>query len=281
MTTCAHIVLPLVFAVANPVIAPAQASDTLYLDPDGVMVVGEVLDIMTQRGLSVAEVRLLTPEPGGAIAWRELSDSVGLFRTRRLLAGDYRVEVSALGYTTASGTLVLAGHGSVDLRVELAPEAIRLDPILVTAARPSRLERNGFYERRDRGLGRSVTRTEMLARGLIRIENVFRMLPGVSVIPRAGGGSFLRMRGGCQPDVVIDGVRLGPVPRIEDVLSVESVEGIEVFGPGATPVQYSRSNCGVVLAWSREPGAEGGTSLSWWSVAAAVGFAALVLLISN
>ena len=280
MTTCAHIVLPLVFAVANPVIARAQASDTLYLDPDGVMVVGEVLDIMTQRGLSVAEVRclpsrrlprrgqragLLTPEPGGAIAWRELSDSVGLFRTRRLLAG------------------VLAGHGSVDrsIWVELAPEAIRLDPILVTAARPSRLERNGFYERRDRGLGRSVTRTEMLARGLIRIENVFRMLPGVSVIPRAGGGSFLRMRGGCQPDVVIDGVRLGPVPRIEDVLSVESVEGIEVFGPGATPVQYSRSNCGVVLAWSREPGAEGGTSLSWWSVAAAVGFAALVLLISN
>ena len=282
MAARTQMVLSLLFAVGTPLGVHAQTGDTPYLDPDGVMVEGAVLDVTTQRGLPVAEVRLLT-QPGGALAWRALSNSVGSFGTPRLAAGRYRVEVSALGYTTAFHTLVLAGHGSLDLQVELSPAALRLEPIIVTVRRPSRLERNGFYERRNRGLGRSLTRAEILAQGLTQIASVFRRIGGVTVVSDPNGGSSLRMRRRCRPGFVLDGMRLGPVTRIEDVLSVETVEGIEVFGFGATPPEYAHLNCGTVLAWTRErePGTDTGKPASWGRAAVLAGFLALVLLSSN
>jgi len=280
MTARAQIVL-LLLAVTSPTVLRAQVADTRFLDADGVTVLGVVLDVTTQRPLNIAEVRLIAPEPAGMVAWRTLSDSLGTFHTPRLAPGDYRLDVTALGYTTASQAVTLSGHGSLELRVEIAPEALLLDPVIVTAARPSRLERNGFYDRRNRGLGRSITRLEMESRGMRRIDGVFRMMGGVTVSPTPLGGYQLRMRGGCRPDFVMDGVRMGPVERIEDVLSVDNLEGIEVFGPGSVPPQYSRSTCGTVLAWSREPGVDGDSRpFSWGRLAAAAGFVAIVFLIS-
>lgn len=281
MTARANIALPLLFAVASPGVLRAQAADTLFLDPEGVTVMGSVLDVRTKSGLPAAEVRLLALDPA-AIAWRTLTDSVGSFRTPRLEPGEYGVEVVALGYATASARVTLTGHGALEVQVELVPAAVALDPIFVTASRPSRLESSGFYARRDRGVGRSITHTEMEARGLRRVDAVFRAMGGVTIQPRSDGTSYVRMRGGCQPEVVLDGVRLGPVNRIEDVLSVDALEGIEVFGPGSTPPQYSRSNCGTILAWSREPGVDAGSRpFSWRRLGVAAGFVALVVLFSH
>jgi hypothetical protein len=281
MTTREHIVLSLLLAVASPNVVRGQVAETLFLDPDGVTVMGTVLDVTTKSGLAAAEVRLVALDPDRTIAWRSLTDSLGSFRTPRLVTGEYEVAVSALGYSTASASVALTGYGALDLQVELVPEAVRLDPIIVTATRPSRLESSGFYGRRDRGVGRSITHTEMEARGLRRIESVFRSMGGVTIQPGRDGTSSLRMRGGCRPEIVLDGVRLGPVYRIEDVLSVDSGEGIEGFGPGSAPPQYSRSNCGTILAWSREPGIDAsGRPFSWGRLGAALGFVALVVLFS-
>lgn len=267
---------------ALPASAQEPEPDTLRSDQEAVLVRGEVADLTTQRPLLAASIRFLDLEDEGRLAWEGLSDSTGVFVGPRMAASTYRIEIDALGFRTATHVISLSGYGTADLRVELSPAALELEPLVVVSRRRTRLETVGFYDRRTAGFGYAFDRDQIEARNAMFVTDLVRAIPGVTVSPGAiGTGGILRMRGGCIPDVILDGVRLGPPVRLDDILSIEDLEGLEVYSAATTPLGYSRSTCGAVMAWTREPGADGGRPFSWKRAGAAAGFLLLGILLTG
>lgn len=268
----------------GPVSAAAQAPavDTLRSDQEAVLLRGRVTDLSTGRPLPSVSVEALDLGAGGRLAWEGLSDSTGTFQGPRLPPATYRFRVTALGYGAANHVVALSGYGVADLQIELAPAALELEPLVVVSRRRSRLETAGFYDRRSRGFGHSLTRSEIEQRRAAFVSDLVRTMPGVSVAPgRTGGGGILRMRGGCIPDVILDGVPLSGPVRLDDILTVNDLEGIEVYSGSTSPIEYSRSTCGTVLAWTRDPGGASGRPWSWKRAGAAAGFLLLGILLSR
>ena len=69
----------------------------------------------------------------------------------------------------------------------------------------------------------------------------------------------VRVRGGCSPRFVIDGMLLAHPVTIDDLLPAVEVEALEVYHRAAVPVSYAEQTaCGVVTLWTRDPGDGGG-----------------------
>ena len=140
-----------------------------------------------------------------------------------------------------------------------------LDPVVASVRRRSRLEMAGFYQRRRSGIGRALTREEIEDQSPYRLADLFRQIPGAQII--SGNDGFedsVRLRGGCTPIVVLDGLRLGNPIRIDDIRTVNEVEALEVYQGSETPIQYTNiTTCGVIMLWTRDPIAEEGAGFSW------------------
>jgi len=262
--------------------AQAPAANTLRSDQEAVLVRGRVTDLTTGRALPAASLEALDLEAGGRLVWEGMSDSTGAFLGPRLPPSTYRLRVDALGYGPVTHVMTLSGYGEADLQIELAPVALELEPLVVVSRRRSRLETAGFYERRNRGFGHSFTREEIEARRPGYVSDIVRTMPGVTVGPgRMGGGGLIRMRGGCTPDVILDGVSLAGPVRLDDILTVDNLEGIEVYSGSTSPIEYSRSSCGTVLAWTRDPVGVPGRPWSWKRAGVAAGFLLLGFLLAG
>lgn len=272
----------LLLTLAGAWTAEAQVPETLRSDQEGVVVRGRVTDLTTQRPIPSVGVRLLDLNADRRLAWEGMSDSTGVFQGPRLPPSTYGIEVEALGYSTLSHEMDISGYGVADLGIELGPVALELEPLVVVTRRRSRLEVAGFFQRRNRGFGHSLTREEIEARRPTFVSDLVRTMPGVTIAPSMmGGGGILRMRGGCVPDVVLDGVRLSSPVVLDQLLTVEDLEGIEVYSGSTSPVEYSHSSCGTVLAWTRDPGRAGGSPWSWKRAGAAAGFILLGFLLTG
>lgn len=227
----------------------------------GVPVVGTVLDIRSGTAVPVASIRLI--RDGEDRAHREATSArTGSFNLGTVPAGSYRIEASALGYRPVSESVEILALGAVELRIELVPEALELDPIVVTRASGGRLLRTGFHERRQTGLGTYLTREEVLQRANTGIlSDVFRTLPGTRVVPTPFGQSpRVQLRGGCEPSVFVDGLRLMSGTTVDEVLVAYDVEAMEVYRGSTAPAQFAGrgSSCGAIVVWTREPGRASG-----------------------
>lgn len=250
---------------------------------EGVRVVGHVVDGDTGGGLPSVVV-VLTAE--GAVrdsteAQRSVaqSDSAGRFVIDSLLPGRYHLEAEALGYSDVSRPLTLAERGTVELRIEMSPEALDLEPVVVTIARPAWLAEAGFYERREQGMGYTLTRAEIEARNPHRTSDLFYTIPGADVIAGRDGYSpaTVLLRGRCVPQVVLDGAPFSaPIP-IDQVVSIDELEAVEVYHGSSAATRYSTSSCGTIMLWSRRGGAGGGP-LSWTRILTGVVVVAWITL---
>ena len=272
----------LVAADGRPSLAQDTPTDTLRSDQEGVQVRGRVADLTTGRALPAASIRLVDVERLDQAAWEGLSDTLGVFVAPRLPPASYQIEVEALGFRSLLHFVTLAGYGSADLQIDLAPAALELEPIVVVSRRRTRLETAGFYDRRQRGFGHTLTREEIEARRVMMVTDLVRTMPGVRVTPGTmGRGGIIQMRGGCVPEVILDGVRMSQPVRLDDILSVADLEGIEIYSGASAPTEFSRSSCGTVLAWTRDPGSTGGSPWSWKRAGAAAGLIILGFLLTG
>ncbi len=266
-----------VFIACVPVPAEGQATT----GDRGVVITGTVSDQISGEALPSAQI-LIGPvdedEDEEAVAWEGETNEFGAFRTERLEIGVYRIRIRSVGFTAASQVGIFLEDGTVELTAELAPQAMELEGIVVTVTRQSRLENAGFYDRRQSGFGYSFTREEIEARRPGRVSDLFRSVPGARVIFRGGLLSpDVRLRGGCVPDVVLDGLPIATPARVDEVLTVHELEALEVYSGATSPMQYSRSSCGTILAWTRPPAPTEGAQFSWRRLFAAAGFAAVAV----
>lgn len=245
-------------------------------------IIGSIVDHTTGTAIAAASFTL-SDQDASEPARQALSDADGRFQIDGVRPGIHRVAIEALGYRPISEVVELFDASSVQFRVELVPRALELDGVVVMSTARSALDRVGFYDRRAHGLGHHLTRDEILERSTFRVSDVFRTLPGARVVPRpgVGDGADVRLRGGCTPDLILDGMRTVDGTSVDDVLRVEDVAAIEVYRGSTAPAQFSHSICGAILVWTRMPSVETGTPTSWKRLLGVTAFALGAFLLTR
>lgn len=228
---------------------------------DTVVVTGTVDDLDT--GLPVAQATILVTSIGSGtrVATVE-SDSLGEFLLAVPDEGEYGVRVERLGYGDAEETVQLEGP-DLSIHVSLVPEALDLEPVVVTVRRRRSPWMEEFERRRANGFGSFVTRGDLEKRPHGRVTDALRQIPGLRVVTGSMGDGVLVMRGRCRPNIYIDGVATDPTMSLDLMLRPDDVEGIEVHSAATVPPQFAREGCGAVLVWTREPRRVAG-SVDWW-----------------
>ena len=179
--------------------------------------------------------------------------------------------------------------------MQMVPDAVELEAIIVVSRRSGYLESNGFYSRRAQGLGSTFTRAEIEATGQMRMTEIIRNARGPT-LERVGPETveldsepvshpYLFMRAGgstCRPDIVLDGVNLGSDRAIDERVSTLDLEAIEVHRTTSIPLQFRQSHCGAVILWTQDPHMVGPTrplDMRRWAVAG--GFVLFTLIMAH
>lgn len=269
-------------AAALPAVLAAQDADRPERGSATVVVTGVAIDRVSRSPIEGVTVTLgprALDRDGPGSARPVQTDDRGRFTLPGLRSGLHRIEVRRLGYATIVDSLPLPADGSIHLTIEMVAVAIELEGLLVVSRRSRRLESAGFYGRQDRGLGRFLTREEIDARNPSFVTDLLRIQPGVRVVP-GGSGERVFMRGGCVPEVFLDGARTVRPFAFDEFLTPDHIEGIEVYAGAQIPVEYSARACGAILVWTRMPDVPQGSPFSIRRTLAVLGgVAAFIVLL--
>jgi outer membrane receptor for ferrienterochelin and colicins len=269
--------------VLVPAALQAQEPERPPINFEQVYVTGRVVDQTTRRAIGFARVSFHTPGPEGRLVWGGVARSTGQFEIDQVPAGRYEVRVEGLAYSPLSHVVDLGERNTLDLQIELAPEALALEGIVVTGIRRSRLEMSGFFERREQGFGTTLNREEIESRNSNCASDIFYGIAGARVVQPRGLGQSAQvlLRGGCVPQLVLDGAPFArPIP-IDEVVRVHEIEAIEVYHGPSGPVRYASSSCGTIMVWTREASSMEGAPFSWKRLAAATGLVGLAYLMGR
>ncbi len=238
------------------------------------MLWGSVVEHGTRLPLFGAAVSL-APGPGGTVGLgTRVTDAEGRFRFDVVPPGTYILVVELLGYHTRRDTLHVEAATHLEALLPLSTTPIPLEAIVVVAdvRRPWFLEE---AERRARGRGATLlTREDIEARAALYFTDLLRTVAGVSVAP-SRRGALVRMRGGCRPDIIVDGIRTVPDMPLDDILRPDDVELVEVYPGVNAPPEYSNSPCGAILVWTRRGDPVGPKGGFWKRLALALTFLTL------
>jgi hypothetical protein len=232
-------------------------------------ILGTVFDRRTNRPIESAELELT----GDNVT--RLSDGNGRFLFPDLAPGVYRVVVNHITYDRMEQIVNVPGNRTVEVRFNLSLDPIELEPLVVTVVRDRRLERRGYYDRRDIGekVGNGVFFNLEEIQKLMpsRVTNLLQWVPGVR-IDCSGGAyncSIIMSRGtpglrgggqtGCvNANVYLDGVRVvrdnqTSPQSIDAFVSPADIVGMEVYRSASeVPAEFSGSvgQCGAIVIWT-------------------------------
>lgn len=234
--------IALLLALAAPSALGAQiVSGTLMDSETRAPIVGGVMTLVDRDSAGVAQVT---------------TDSAGAFTLTVPRAGAYRVHAQRLGYRAVSSQALGMGlRDTVQVEFTLARDIVVLEP-LVVKARTRRLTAAArrFYNRAEtRMSGTFITREEIERAAPLRTTDLFNSIPGVRMVPMAGGNNVV-IRGNCRPSVYVDGMWMNGYRSIDDLAQPLQVEGVEVYRSAhEAPAEFTgiRAGCAVVLIWTR------------------------------
>lgn len=242
-------------ALFAPALARTQDAPLAGPGLEGVAVRIAVTDRTTQVPIPAVRVILRTTAGDTEFTWQGATDETGALVTPRLLPGEYRAEFRALGFAEFLQPIRLDGEGRLDVAVGLVPEAIELPGVLVSVHRDARLEREGFYQRQDRGSGYFLTRADIDLRNPTRTSDLLMGIPGARVSSARLGqpGGAITLRDGCVPTVVLNGGPISMPISLDELVNLHDVEAVEIYHGSAGPVQFTQfASCGTIVVWTRE-----------------------------
>ncbi|MGH7559440.1 MAG: carboxypeptidase regulatory-like domain-containing protein [Gemmatimonadales bacterium] len=224
--------------------------------------VGAVIGVVRTRSGAAVPGTIVMALGSGA---RTEVDASGRFLLREVASGSRIIEARAIGYEAARVQTSVSPGQVERVSIELGDSVQVLEPITVTAR--SHLETIGFERRRKAALGHFLDTTDIARTGAARMEEVFRLVPGILLRPsgmgyivefQRGQGQVLnpRLSRYCQPSYYIDGGYFPLPPNATVTLPVVPAEvlAIEVYSNlFSAPQQYQRrdSGCGIILIWTR------------------------------
>ena len=241
---------------------------------------GLVVDQVARSPLEDAAVSLAPGPGGGSGLGTRITDEEGYFEFDSVPPGTYTVVVTLLGYRERRDTLRVEPGDHLDVLVALSVDPIPMDPIVVEVRRPFvPVYVEDFEHRRRTRSGTFFTREDIDNRGFLRFSDLLRMVPGARVTPSGLYGQVVTLRGGCRPQLWVDGVRTLTSLGMDDILPTMDVAAVEVYHGVQTPAEFGSHSCGTIVVWTRrgEPGPATGSF--WKRLALAAGFVAATLLL--
>jgi len=242
-------------------------------------VLGRVTDNETERPIEGAILSL--PLAG----MQALSDAQGYFVITDVPPGDYSLEIHHIGYGEVERPLAVPASRTVDVQIQLAPQAIEMEPLVVSMVRHPKLDLRGFYERKrfmERlGLGDFMTYEDIERRNPLRVSHMLEMIPSTDLLRVCSGTCFNLVVFGAQKRLVSPGrgqVSFAPCPAdlyidnvhvrlfrldssglrvfdgIDSFLVPGEIAGIEVYRRASeTPAEYGgvTEGCGAVVVWTK------------------------------
>lgn len=220
---------------------------------------GRVIDSST--GLPVEAARVSIP----GTDHEALTDTDGRFRLREAPIGDVEARIRHVAYGEPTVEFRVEPRQTTHVEIRLTPAAIPVEPLTVVIdVRPQWLETNGFYERRERGLGQFVTPEELASTPFRRFSEVLRKVPGVVMrnVCTPHCYQIIRMSTsaaqGCPPTFYVDGKKMTTVR--EEMIDLDALApngdlaAVEVYrGISQTPAQYY-GRCGSIVIWTLRGG---------------------------
>jgi hypothetical protein len=248
----------------------------LALPADAQTLAGRVVDAGSAQ--AVPQVQVTATNEDGRAAGRVLTDTEGRFTLPLRNAGTYRLSAERAGYqATLTQAVDVGPRDTVEVEVRLSSEALRVEPLTVTARRqPQRrvaLDGVGFYSREAIGLGRFLHREDLERQHNQNVVQILDRLPGTIKVRVGRGtnaeaivfqrssnaGAIIRAQRGqaahCLPKVYLDGTPMFyDEGGLNSMVEPESLEAVEVYGSTSqVPAQYNAdASCGVILMWSRK-----------------------------
>jgi hypothetical protein len=193
------------------------------------------------------------------------TSQAGTFSMGNLPSGTWMLEARAVGYQPQRFVVDLRDSVETSTEVGLFALAPTVDTVRVRADKFDS-QMAGFEQRKKMGLGGHFFDEQRIAdRRAIRMSDLLRATPGVSVQQGQNGRDGIRLRGTggsgqCVPNVFLNGMYV-PVDNgvIEDLVRPDEVRAMEVYpGTGSLPVEFQRPNgCGAIVIWlgpKRAPG---------------------------
>ena len=228
------------------------------------------------RGAPIPSASVLLSDTSGRVLANALTDDAGTFEVTARGAGVYRLAFKRIGYQGRELVLDVAANAVVRVPEDassLDPLPVTLEEATVTGARHRRLERAGFYERREEGHGSFITREEFEIMRPSQTTDVLRRLRGIRLRPNgkygAGdtrryivetgrGGGAMSAKGSCPTQYFLDGVFIGTAADaqidLDMTIRVHDIEAIEVYaGAGQLPAKFNIMGglCGAILIWTQ------------------------------
>lgn len=232
-----------------------------------VRVTGQTVTAEEQRPISGVAVTIV--DSAGDDLEVRLTDEAGAFAFLVEEATSIRLRAGRIGYATVFTPPVdLERFRSLTVEIRLSPEVVPVAPLEIVAGRQRSTSpvHSGFHDRKERGFGQYITREEIEKRNPSRVTDLLRSVPGVRttssgrgshgvVTTSRGNNSFA---GQCPAQIYVDDFHVnranGWTFRIDDVVSPDDVEGIEVYrGLATVPAQFlsPQADCGVIAIWTR------------------------------
>jgi hypothetical protein len=171
--------------------------------------------------------------------------------------GVYTLETASLGYSPLTTGIRVAGNLTQNVEILLAPDALKLEGITVTATAQQGRQIDGLIRRMTLGAGNFITREIIERRPGARAADFLQEVPGISVRRGLYGQINLEVRGReCVPDVFVDGTLYALDPDLGLDFYAGELEAVEVYKGVQVPGEFLRAGrvsfpCAVIVAWTR------------------------------
>ena len=178
----------------------------------------------------------------------------GTFRIDKVRLGTVYLEARRIGYRPVAFHLDIIEGETFDLDISVSPLPFELEDLRIEV--DENFETFGplqhLLRRRKRGQGYSFLRWEIDELNPFYVTDLFRMLPSVRVQTDQFGFRHIFIRDCGPPTVYINGIQLGLVEDLEQMVTPDNVEALQVHLGSYTPAEYRNYDaCGVIAIWTR------------------------------
>lgn len=176
---------------------------------------------------------------------------------RGVAPGETHIAAAYVGYAPLDTLLDISTSSRISFL--LTPRPFNLQEVEVSADRfnAARLERSGFYRRRDTRAGTFKTIEDLEKTGAVVFSDIFRSTAGLRIESQFGQTRLVsNRRRDCSPAIFFDGIAARDLALSLESVPLDGVLAVEIYrGPSEVPAEFAASanqtECGAVLVWTR------------------------------